>query len=282
MNNFKIYLFSPLHHLCPRCSNRSDLSAMELNFDALFKPTVIAMRLSLSHPSIVRNKKWLLQYIVLHGLAILYATLLLYSLCCAIKENDFSAASRAGCFCVLFINYASLYCFALVYRETIIKIMNTINKNYERAKNVPVDTEITSFYAKRGSSVCKQWTTMNIIGVFNWIILNVLLYTLQYYKGYDFHFIPIYEFKYLEFLEEHKNNLVIYLMMYCVTLYFYTYSAIACIAFMPLGAIFKLHACGQLELIKKRIENLFLEPSSGVQIEIELRYIVDQLQSVYR
>ncbi|CAB3242650.1 unnamed protein product [Arctia plantaginis] len=52
------------------------------------------------------------------------------------------------------------------------------------------------------------------------------------------------------------------------------------VTFVPLGPFLMLHACGQLEIVKKRIDNLFTDLNDEVITE-KLKEIIIHLQQIY-
>uniref|UniRef100_A0A2A4J2M8 Odorant receptor n=1 Tax=Heliothis virescens TaxID=7102 RepID=A0A2A4J2M8_HELVI len=156
-----------------------------------------------------------------------------------------------------------------------------MNKDFQESKNLPPDQEAVILqYINQCLWVCKQWLFLTFSGWLLFLVKNLGM-MLYFYCINEFRLVAFYEVVlYPPILEENKDNIFVYIVVYAVMLIFSAYSALMYAAFVPLGPIFILHACGQLVLVKNKIDGLFVECDDEV-IRLKLRGIILHLQYVH-
>nr|WDE18884.1 olfactory receptor 33 [Antheraea pernyi] len=240
------------------------------------------MKANGSHPYTRRNKKWLIHVGIQQIIYLIVFIFFLYSIKCELGRRDFSATCRNGCLSVVFfdINF-QLYTIVL-YRKTLNKIIVSMKEDYEKIKSSPEDAEVVALYAEKGRWVTQLWLVTAGIAFLMFPVKNIVLYMAQFIRQDEFQLIAFYELTYPDIIEENKNNIIIYVVTYACLISYAAYSSTTYISFVPLGPIFMLHACGQLELIKKRINKLFDGALSIREVNSELKDIIRHLQFIYR
>ncbi|XP_030027609.1 odorant receptor 23a [Manduca sexta] len=254
---------------------------MDLNFDKMYILTVFAMRINRSHPLIAKDTKWFLQLLPMYGIfSIMFALLINCIIHYDLKAKDFSSTCRNGCLCVLYFISTLSYYVMLVHQTTLKTIINTMNEDYAQALKFKADEQkVVLDYAKKGLYVCRQWLAMSIMGVGLFFVKNVLLYTYNYYVD-DMKLVPLHDMTYPRIIEEKRDDIIVYASLYALTVYYGVFAAIMYMSFVPLGPVFMLHCCGQLELIVMRLENLFIKYTHEEANE-KLKDIIRHLQNIY-
>ncbi|XP_022834752.1 uncharacterized protein LOC111362319 [Spodoptera litura] len=254
----------------------------DLYFDNIFKITTMALHISGSHPSIPKDLKWALKFTVLHGTFTLGFLMFMYNIVYHdFKENDFINICKNGVMGIVTIVITFQYCILLIHQDTLVVLIKNINADYEQLQNLPdKEKQFMYKYANLGAKVCWQWFVLTISAVLTFLVKSTGL-MLYYCLINDFRYVPFYDIKYPEFIEERKNdNLPVYLSVYFLMFFFACYACMNYVAYVPLGPIFMLHASGQLELIKNQIDDLFSE-CDPEKIRMKLRDIIMKLQYIY-
>ncbi|XP_049705531.2 uncharacterized protein LOC110375040 [Helicoverpa armigera] len=266
---------------------------MELDFNKIFIIPTTALRLARAHPYIPRDKKWILQFVTVHSLFTLTFLLILYNIFCHdLKANNFTQTCQNGVLFVVYIVISYQYGVLLTYQNTLVGLIADMNKDFQTSKDLPPkERDSIKKYINQGLWVCKQWLFLTISGCAIFLFKNLGL-MLYYYCMNEFRLVPFYEVVlYPPIMEENRDNIFVYLLMYAIMLLFSAYSALMYAAFVPLGPIFILHACGQLVLVKLRIDDLFVECDDEVirkklkGIILHLQYVhsfVDRIQQVFK
>nr|QNS36226.1 olfactory receptor 33 [Mythimna separata] len=254
---------------------------MELDFDKIFKIPTKALNISRAHPYIPRDWKWAVQFCIVHGLFTLAFVNIIYNIICHdLKSNNFSQMCKNGVLFVVYIVITFQYCVLIWHQNALVDLIDNMKRDYEQSKDLDsIEKEMFTKYVNLGIWVCKQWLVISIVGTGIFVVKNVVI-MLYYYFISEFQLVPLYDLVYPSMIERNKDNIFVFLMTYGLMLLFGSYSALMYIAYVPLGPIFMLHACGQLELVAKRIDDLFVECDNAV-ISKKLKSIIMQLQYIY-
>nr|AOE48014.1 putative odorant receptor OR9 [Athetis lepigone] len=255
---------------------------MDLNFDKIFKIVITALNLTRSHPYIARDKKWAFQFFILQGLFTVNFVVIMYNIIYHdLKANDFAQVCKNGIMAVVYVVITFQYCILLKHQDLFVTVINNIKRDYEESKRFsPAEREVIYKYVEKGIWVCKQWVVVSFCGpgLFTGKSLLLMLY---YYCINDFKLVPILDMKFPAYMEDNLHYLVLYFLTYALVLEFGLYSGLMYLAYVPLGPIFILHACGQLELVAMKIDVLFVELDDEV-IKRKLKNIIEHLQYIYR
>lgn len=257
--------------------------SMDINFDRIFKIMIFGMRVNRSHPDTPRDKKWVFQFMTMHGIFFFVFCLLMYStVAYDLKKNDFSQACSNGILSVIFFVVTYKYCVMLKYQHLLKSLMDEMREDYEKATTLSTEEQhVVLSYAERGKKVVDIWILISIItaGLFPAKTLILMAY---YSIKEEFKLVHLYDLTYPSPLEERKNELAVYFLLYALFLFYDLYAMVMYIAMAALGPIFMLHGCAQLELVRRRIMNVFNNSDSEKSTLMGLNEIVKQLQKIYR
>ncbi|KAG6449226.1 hypothetical protein O3G_MSEX005963, partial [Manduca sexta] len=224
---------------------------MYLNFDEFYRWPILAMKLNRSHPHIKRDKKWFMQFFILHGMFTIIFLLIIY---CVIfhdlKNNDFSATCRNGCLSVMYFVVSFNYAVMLANQDLLTSMFEIMKADYKETQSfITEEQKVVLKYAEQSKWVCTQWLAISIAGVVLFPLRNFILYAYYYYKD-DFKLVPVYDMTFPRIIEENKeSNFFVYLLTYFLIMYFGLYGSFMYAAFVPIGPIFMLHSCARLEVI---------------------------------
>lgn len=249
----------------------------EINFDKMFKSLIIGMNISGCQPHLKRNKFWLTRVLIFYGC---YSTYLYFLINCIInydlENNDYFNAFRNGVPVSIFFAMSFIYAMLLRHQKTVARMFDLIKNDYVKARNMNERcNRIVNEYADKSLTMLNR-CFISIMSVVVFIIRTIILSIISKIEG-DFKLIPFYDMHYPSIIENNKDNIFVFIATYIGEMY-YTYSSILiyfCV--IPVGPLCMLHACGQLELIKTKFENIFLEDA----VNERLIDIIKHLQHVY-
>ncbi|KAJ2952218.1 hypothetical protein O0L34_g4496 [Tuta absoluta] len=256
---------------------------MDYDFNTIFKISYIAMRFNRSHPRIPRDVKWLLQFIIMHGVATFVAFLVLYStICHDFKKKNYTQASENFIIVCLYFLITFFYSMMLWNQDSLDWLINATQKDYSAAKYLSAaEQKMLMGYALRGRWSCKLWLAISF-GVATIFPMRSFYLMVYYTLTDDFRLVPLYDVVYPEFLEKNRDDLLSFVLLFATMLWLCVYAASIFVGLIPLGHIFMLHACGQIELLKNRAVQLFPKHNySSRKAEDELKVIARGLQKVY-
>lgn len=249
-----------------------------INFEKMFKITLNALRINRSHPSIPRNTKWCIQFFIMHGVFSLLFIIILFNVYLSIKLGNYSDACRNSVVSLTFCIISFEYFILVANQTTLARIMNMMKSDF--GKDMTEDEmEIVYMYARKGRKVCFQWMILAICAPFVFLVKNIFL-ELYTFVIDEWKLISPFPLIYPSLVEDNKQNPVIYTIIYLVLVYYGVYSAVMYVAFVPLGPIFMLHACGQLEIVNRKAMALYVD-NSNEKTKDKLDDIVRHLQYIY-
>ncbi|KAI5646470.1 7tm odorant receptor domain-containing protein [Phthorimaea operculella] len=241
------------------------------------------MRFNRTHPNIPRDGKWFLQFLVMHGVATFVVYLVAYStICHDFKNNNFTQASEN--FIIICLYWIVTFCyFMMLWKlDSVRWLIDAAQKDFAAAKYLPAaEQEMLMGYALRGRWSCRLWLVISCCVATIFPLRSFCL--MVYYSITDeFRLIPLYEVVYPEFLEKDRENLLSFVILFATMLWLCVYAASLYVALIPLGHIFMLHACGQIELLINRAGVLFPKINyNSSKAERDLKGIARGLQDVY-
>nr|QLI62058.1 odorant receptor 15 [Streltzoviella insularis] len=256
---------------------------MELNFDEIFKIPVCCLKSNLSYPTVKRDTKWFLQFILMYSIIFFVFSYLAYCIIFYdLKNNDFTQACRNGILCVVFTVVTFKYFVMLWYQKILMRLIEKMKLDFEFAKNLSYEEQcLVLEYAKRGRWVSKLWfLTAGGVG----LIFPVKAFILMGYYVIigESRLIQMYNLTYPPLIEGIKDNYIGFTIIFLIVMFYVFISVIMYIGFAPMGPIFMLHACGQLEILKKRMQNLFANNGDDLgETRTKLKNIVKHLQEIY-
>lgn len=257
---------------------------MDLNFDNLYKISVFVMTMNLSHPDIPRDKKWLLKFLIIHGIYTMIVVLMLYSIIFHdIKIGNIAQICGNGTLVIFYGVVSFKYCIMLWHQQRLKRLIMTMKSDYEVAAQLTADERrVVVEYAARGKWLIKPWLLIIFCVAGLYPVRSISL--MVYYTIVDkFAYVPMFDLTYPPVLEKLNPVVTFILMDIIMNSGYLVYSVCMYATLVPLGPIFMLHACGQLELVKMRVLNLFPEHGyNHKKSKKELRMIAIQLDSVYR
>lgn len=255
---------------------------MHLNYEENFKIPLRAMRMTRTDPTVKRDLKCLSQFALLNVIYTVVFILMVYNILFEnFKARDFSLACQNVLLSVVFILTQFQYG-VMMWEQPHLKIlMNTMKTDFILAKSLSLnEQEIIHKFAMKGNRVCRLCLVVSISGTVVFFMKN-FLFTIYYwvFEG-KIHLTHVFDFLYLTHIEQNKNTIVVFSLIFLWLLSFGVFSCLIYCAFVPLGPILLLHGCGQLEVVKSRIDNLFKSNDLG-EVTQKLKDIVRQLQFIY-
>ncbi|XP_039749916.1 uncharacterized protein LOC120626456 [Pararge aegeria] len=256
---------------------------IDLNFESLFKLINPLLRANLSHPKIERGFRWYIKFSIMYGIFLSVFILLVYSIIFQdLKNGDSTQACANGILCVVYIVVTFNYCIMFTYRNVLEELIDRMNHDYKLAKNFPEkEQDIVLSFAQKGQGIAKIWLIVGICACGLFIVKQFYL-TIYYTITSEFRLIHLYDLTYPDAVEQVKYNTVVFCILYIYFLYYDVFATMMFIGFSPLGSIFMLHACGQLEIAKERILEIFKEYKSSEEINKQLKEVATFLNTTYR
>lgn len=253
---------------------------MELDFDKNYISVTRTLSFNRSHPYIKRNHVWFLTFLAMHGVHTVVFILLLYNIFYIdLKENDFNKTCSDGVLVVMYLVTTFEYFILLLHQDSIVDIIDDIKRDYkEISKMTELEKEVVYKYVKISQWVCKQWVIIAISGNTIFIVGSICLMCYYHFIN-DFKLIGMYDLIYPHIIEDRKDEIPVFLFTYILILFFGSYGASIYAGFVPMGPIFILHACAQLDLVKIRINDLFIVKDDE-QVRKNLKYIIERIQYI--
>ncbi|XP_075971002.1 odorant receptor 13a-like [Anticarsia gemmatalis] len=255
----------------------------DLQFDDLFKISTLSLRVNRSHPYIVRDKWWKIQYFIIFGVSFFYFSNLLYSvLGHDIKHGKYADASKNSCMVIVSITINLKYFSLLKFQKSINEMIKYLEDDYKENNNYSnEDREIVLKYVNRGANVCKFWLVAAIATTAIYPLKSFIVMSYTFWKG-DLLLVPFFELTYFPAINEYKNDPVIFCVLYVLSSIFGLYASSMYVGFDPIIPIFLLHICGQLQLLSRRLQKIFIELDDPREIEEQLKMIIIKTQSLYK
>nr|QZH55136.1 odorant receptor 40 [Achelura yunnanensis] len=251
---------------------------MELDFERVFKISVYSLKLN-RLVFYKRDLRWVTQVLIFYGIFLAIFVAILNSLIYYMKINQLSDACDNGAMAIAFVGVTLMYSIVSKRQKDLIYLINAVNKDYNDSKNMS-DTEQSYIldYIKKGKSVMHIWS---LITVFVVLLIPSRVIVVMVSKG-KFRLVDILESFHPVILEKSSTELWCFNLELVIRVYYTIYANIMYIGFSPLGPIFMLHACGQLEIVKERIKSIFPEHNyDAEEAKQKLKDVVQRIQRIY-
>ncbi|XP_075971091.1 odorant receptor 13a-like [Anticarsia gemmatalis] len=256
---------------------------LDLRFEELFKISTMSLRVNRSHPAIVRDKFWKIQYSLIFGVSLFCFVNLLYSvLCHDIKSGRFAEASKNCTMVIVSVTINLKYMSLLRHQESVKEMIKYVEEDYKEDNDYSEeDRETVLNYANRGTNVCKFWLVAGFGTTIIFPLKSFVLMGYSYWQG-EMELVPLFDLTYIRIIDDYKNVPVVFCILYVICSSFGLYASTMYVGFDPIVPIFMLHICGQLQLLSRRLSKIFVEADNPVVIQRQLKMIIIKLQSLYK
>ncbi|XP_021188704.3 uncharacterized protein LOC110375058 [Helicoverpa armigera] len=252
---------------------------MENNFENSLKLFLIPMRVVGTHPEVPINLNWFILYSLTYGPFTILAIIIIYNSYLNATNDDFSEACKNGILSLTYFGASLNNIIMLWYRDSIKNLLDMMKNDYKMAAGLPRDEQkIFQEYVSKKTLVCKVWLILFTVSCSLFSVKAILLMVYYAIIG-EPRLVHLYDLVYPDFIESRKENLSMYLVIYFFIFSYGVYAGFVFMSFLPLGPVLMLHACGHLEITKKRIETLFT--SNTKDVNEKLNDIVKLLQYTY-
>lgn len=257
---------------------------MEFDFDKAFKYPMTFLKLNRLHPAVARDKKWALEFFLMHGVYTgLFLLLLNSTIFHELKNHNIYQACANIIILVVYFMVSIDYFIMVWYQDVLMSLINTMKEDYEVAKTLPPEEQIfVEKCIRTGILVAKLWLAIAVSAA-NFFPVQAITLMIYYAVIGDFKLVTAFEIKYPGIMEETKYDLIPFVIMFLIMTFYEVYSMCIFGGVVPLGPIFLIHACGQLAIVEHRIYKIF--PQNGYNTETTIRNLVvciEHLQKIYR
>lgn len=251
-------------------------------FEKIFYITSTAMHLNRSHPFIVRNLFWIVQFLIILTLSatsfvFLTNSVLFYD----IPAGRYTEASKNGVMSIVSLTITIKYSFLLYFQDHVKNIIEILDKDYKSAKEYNLEErEIIIKYARKGTKASMFWLVAALMASAVFPLKALISMAYSYWNG-DFQYIPMFDMRYPNRVDILKNDPAMFWFLFSLCLMFGCYATTMYIGFDPLVPIFLLHTCGQLDVLSSRMLKIFSNNDDSQRINKNLKYINMKLQDLY-
>lgn len=239
------------------------------------------MKINRCHPDVKRDMKWALQFLLMHGVFTIFFCLLVYSTVMHdLKNKDFTQACANGTIAVLYVVVSFQYFMIVWYQDKLRGMFATMKRDF--ADCTLEERTLVLKYAFRGRRVLKLWFVVVCISG-SLFPLKSIFHMIYYAAKHEMRLVPVYELTYPKPLEEIKNDIIPFTIVYFAMLWYVFYASSMYVCIVPMGPIFMLHACSQLEIVKRKINNFY--PINGyrhVDTMNKMKDVATHLQDIHR
>lgn len=255
-----------------------------LHFDELYRNNGLCLRIIGAHPSVARDRKWVLQFFLMYGLFFAIGMHCIYNmLFINIKENDIPNMCTNGVFMVVIIVVSFKYGVMLWYQKELQAVIQLQEKYFESSRDFTEEEQtIVQKYIKKGQWITSLWLKSCIITALMFPLKSFIDSAHSAYIG-DFKLYSFNENSYPLGIDKIKSRIDIYLLIYSTFAYYALFSGCMYTGFAPLGPICLLNACGQMDIVTMRVNRLFNGRGfNKEETPKELKEIIQFLQNIYR
>ncbi|KAJ0171055.1 hypothetical protein K1T71_013254 [Dendrolimus kikuchii] len=251
----------------------------ELYFENLFKLQMIGMKINLCHPETKINKYWVLKNIIAFMPYTVAFILLVHAIIHSLRGKDYFNAFRNGVPVIFYVSMILNFFLLIKKRSKLRNLIECMKGDYSKACAMDNERkEMIQEYAARGRKVLLFWGYLMLSTVVMFILKSMFLTIYHSKRSGELRLTPFFDVYYPFNINELRvYNKWVFGITYFNEIYFTSKSALIFFCTIPLGPIFMLHICGQLELVKIKFENVF----ENDNVDEILRGIVQNLQYIY-
>nr|AJE25882.1 olfactory receptor OR30 [Planotortrix excessana] len=253
-----------------------------LKFDDLYALPVTCLRLIRAHPSIPRDRSWVWQVALMHGLFSVGFSSVVYSLIAVdIKANDFIGTCSNGIFVVVWVVITFCYGVILIFSDELNTLMRLNQGYFDAADSLPEeDQAVIREYAFRARWVARLWGFACFLNGLLFPLKSVVL-TLYSIFIDEFRLVPMYEVSFPPAIENIKETPVMFCVIWVMFAIYAAYASIMYMGFCSLGPIFIINTCAQLELMAKEFKNMFnITPYDDKLVGVKLSAVIKKSQDI--
>lgn len=253
---------------------------MEFNFEKSFQIFLTPMKLMRTHPKIDKNFKWLIQYCFFHLPFTIHYVIITYNSYLNAKNNNFSAACKNGIISLTFLGIWLNNMIMLWHKDAMNSLLDLMAEDYKMAAKLSKEEqEIFKRYDRKKTLVCKVWLIVYIISFLLFCVKAIVMMVYYLLIG-EPRLVHLYDLVYPDAIERRKGEFFMFILITVFIFSYGLYAGLVYMSFLPCGPVFMLHACGHLEMVKRRTETLFVGDEED--INEKLREIVLILQYTYK
>lgn len=195
-----------------------------------------------------------------------------------IRNKDHYSICRNGVPISLYISTMINYIYLISNAKTYGRLMKIMKNDYKNISKMDRRCRaVVINWINKSTWILKCWLIVVTAAVVIFVIKSICL-SIYYAVNGEFKFVSFHETHYPEFIEKHKyNNAYVFALTYMAELYFTSLNAVVFLCHLPIGPLFMLHACGQLELVIIKFEDIFKRDN----VEERLNDTIKDLQHIY-
>nr|AQQ73510.1 olfactory receptor 30 [Heliconius melpomene rosina] len=249
-------------------------------FEDVFKLSTLALHFNGSHPQATRNRFKMFRIVYEHIITFLCFVSLLYSIILYdVNNKEYTEVIKNGVMAIVCVTVTFKFTILLRNRDDIQSLIDTINQDYELSEDLSEEEQhIVMKHANMGVDVCKIWLAASIVTGLLFPVKAFVLMAYKYING-EWELVPMFDLNW-PFINGIKKNPIIFTCIFAQCLSFDFFSASMYLGFDPLGPIFLVHACGQLDLLSNRFMKLFSQGTTADAKE-NLKLIHLKLLEIY-
>lgn len=250
-------------------------------FDKLYKLVTFTLTATRAHPKLTVNFRWVLEFLGIIFVQVWCIFLIFYSIIVYdIKNKNLPRIFRNSTIIVTAFLVIFKYSIIFIYKRNFLKIMNNMDKDYEKMLDwTTEEKEIMMKYVKKSKKVSKIWFMSGISQSTVFPMQSILEMIYNYWMD-EFKLVSMFEITYPTLLEQHKNDILIYIYLYIIHILYAGNASFMFIGFDPLEPIFTLHASGLMQVAKLRVLDIYT--GSEQQVNEKLREILKLILYLYR
>lgn len=256
---------------------------LNIKFEQMFKFMLRAMDIIQFHPYMKKDIKWACKLLFIYVTCLVVICVIVYSIIFRdLKVKDITQACSNGVICLIFCVITLQYCIMFYYQKLIQNMIEIMNNDYEKAEEYTAEEKhVILEYVEIGKSIINIWRKITYCG--GGLFITRPIFVMVYYAVFsEFKPVHLYEMVYPSPMEELKDTFSVYCILYVVFILFTCCTMFTLLGFQPLGPIFMVHACGQLEVARTRIMKIFQDDNSAEEIIVKLKHIAGSLKNIYR